>query len=101
MDDRRPAQAGAQNPAYRPTHPFSSLTAGFQIAANAASPSSANARPWHFRGNSVALRQADLISVIVRVELVTTRGRSLDLPVYPAGAGPIDFAGMSTGDSGW
>src|SRR6478735_3780719 len=27
MDDRRPAQAGAQNPAYRPTHPPStSLT---------------------------------------------------------------------------
>src|ERR1700685_26559 len=27
MDDRRPAQAGAQNPAYRPTHPlFNSLT---------------------------------------------------------------------------
>jgi hypothetical protein len=22
MDDRRPAQAGAQNPAYRPTHPL-------------------------------------------------------------------------------
>jgi len=25
MDDRRPAQAGAQNPAYRPAHPPSGL----------------------------------------------------------------------------
>src|ERR1700761_5476311 len=28
MDDRRPAQAGAQNPAYRPTHPFTWLELG-------------------------------------------------------------------------
>jgi hypothetical protein len=43
MDDRRPAQAGAQNPAYRPTHPlFIPLTCGGALASR---------QPGHFGGH--------------------------------------------------